>query len=80
LKWATTPGNPWGEGQTNSEGWIISCQNRCSNGNEESLTWDPGSKYGEPPHWDYHRCDKTTCKIYLDGTSTCSPAGKPMPE
>jgi RHS repeat-associated protein len=69
--WATNPGNPW-DCQANSEGWITNCSNRCPNGGEEWITWDPGTKYGEPPHWDFHRCDNTTCKIYLDGSSTCS--------
>ncbi len=79
--WATSPGNPW-KCEANAEGRITFCSKRCPNGGEEWFTWDPGTKYGEPPHWDYHRCDNSTCKIYTDGTSTCTPegGGEPMPE
>jgi RHS repeat-associated protein len=70
--WAMTPGNPW-TCEANAEGRIIECRKRCPNGGEEWFTWDDGTKTGEPPHWDYHRCDNTTCKIYTDGTSTCPP-------
>ncbi len=80
--WATSPGNPWGDCEVNAEGRVTFCKKRCSNGNEEYFTWDDGLKTGENPHWDYHRCDNTSCKIYTDGTSTCSPEGgkEPLPE
>jgi RHS repeat-associated protein len=70
--WAMTPGNPW-TCEADAEGRITSCRKPCPGGGEEWFIWDPGTKYGEPPHWDYHRCDGTTCKIYTDGTSTCPP-------
>jgi RHS repeat-associated protein len=72
--WATEPGNTW-KCEANTEGRITFCSRPCPGGGEESITWDPGIKYGEHPHWDYHRCDNTTCKIYTDGTSTCPPEG-----
>ncbi|MGH9590574.1 MAG: RHS repeat-associated core domain-containing protein, partial [Terracidiphilus sp.] len=72
FKWAAEPGNPW-NCEADAEERVTYCKKRCPNGGEESITWDDGRKYGEPPHWDYHRCDNTTCKIYLDGTSTCPP-------
>ncbi len=73
-KWATEPGNSW-QCEANAEGRITFCKRRCPNGDEEWFTWDDGTTTGENPHWDYHRCDNTTCKIYTDGTSTCPPAG-----
>ncbi len=71
-QWATEPGNPW-QCEANAEGRVTFCKRPCPGGGEEWFTWDPGTKYGEPPHWDWHRCDGTTCKIYTDGTSTCPP-------
>ena len=75
-KWAMTPGNPW-TCEGNAEGRITFCKRPCPDGGEEWFTWDPGTKYGEPPHWDVHLCNNTTCKIYTDGTSTCPPGTDP---
>jgi RHS repeat-associated protein len=73
FRWATSPENPWRDCQANSDEWVLSCKKDCPVGGEEWFTWDPGTKYGEPPHWDWHQCDDTTCKIYIDGTLTCPP-------
>jgi RHS repeat-associated protein len=77
--WATQPGNPW-HCEANAEGRVTYCWKECPDGGKEWFTWDPGTKYGEHPHWDWHRCDNTTCKIYTDGSSTCPPEGEPVPE
>jgi RHS repeat-associated protein len=73
IPWAAEPGNPW-QCTANAEFTIVEhCSRKCPDGGQEWFTYDPGTKYGEPPHWDWHRCDNTTCKIYVDGSSTCAP-------
>jgi hypothetical protein len=74
VHWATQPSNTW-KCEADTDDRITFCSRPCPGGGKEWITWDPGTKYGEPPHWDYHRCDNTTCKIYVDNTSTCPPEG-----
>jgi hypothetical protein len=59
----TDPNSGWG-----CNGDLTECTKRCPNGNTSYLHYDPGTKYGEGPHWDYKDCDGKTWKIWPDGT------------
>ncbi len=61
----TDPNSGWG-----CNGDLTECTQRCPNGNTSYLHYDPGTKYGEGPHWDYKDCDGKTWKIWPDRTMT----------